>query len=166
MSSEHQQSSYEKYGCPACVNGNAGDRHDPECPKFNSPKPESNLAGQHLPNCADHGNCRCESEMRETEGARSLLEIGFDLGVEAAKAARDANLRGEAWSVVNPFRRASTVITQIERVEADAAANARAHLPECSCHGDAKGCAANCDLSVCGCARAKAAWSQTHKSQP
>ena len=84
-----------------------------------------------------------------TEGARSLLEIGFDLGIEATKAAIADRQLVFPFEVMNPFRastttifeqrllgtdgsrerRASTVVTQIERVEADAAANARAHAP-------------------------------------
>lgn len=48
-----------------------------------------------------------------TEGVRSLLEIGFDLGVAAALAAIEGEGR-EAWrgEIPNPFRRASTVIEQ------------------------------------------------------
>lgn len=63
-----------------------------------------------------------------TDNVRALCEIGFDMGVEAARAAIEGEGR-EAWrgEITNPFRRGSTVVEQIKRVEADAAANARAH---------------------------------------
>jgi hypothetical protein len=79
--------------------------------------------------------------------AQAMLEMGFDLGAAAqqAGALRD----GEP----NPFRRASTVIVepasppltrpdflkQLERVEADAKANARAHVACCECGGNGTG---------------------------
>ena len=81
-----------------------------------------------------------------TDNVRALCEIGFDLGVEAARAAVERE-GPSTWpsEIVNPFRRASTVVKQLERVEADAAANARARAacactrdkldPECDLHG-------------------------------
>ena len=58
-----------------------------------------------------------------TESARVLLEIGVDVGIAAAFAGMSEVER----EIANPFRRASTLVTQLELVEADAKANARAH---------------------------------------
>lgn len=77
------------------------------------------------------------STFAQTETLRALLEIGCDLGIEACHA-RDAD--GYLGEITNPFRRASTTITEptdAQRVQAITEQNARTRAEQSMPEDDA-----------------------------